>query len=278
MAEQRQSSFEGLAFTERRFVLNQRHIYFCCVSDIIPASSPLPNAAGVINLNLVFSNAWQSFKKNWVYGLLAYVIVVAVLLGGFAAGVALMALLDTALKAVFQDGQKIEMGQKLMVAVWLIFVVLVSPPIVCGLSYFFVEAARGRRKLRNLFIGYSNRWPNLILVFYGRILLIMLGFLCLVLPGIYLAICFLHADSLVLDQKLNFFEALELNRRRAHPNWLYLFIILLVPGVIAPIGLLLCCIGIYLTYPLAMLAMFFLLAECYRQIFPEFETPVAESI
>jgi uncharacterized membrane protein len=73
-------------------------------------------------------------------------------------------------------------------------------------------------------------------------LLIMIGFLLLILPGIYLCIGYCMTIPLIVDRKMSPWQAMEASRKAVHGEWWKIFGLFLVMGLIAffaslPLGL-----------------------------------------
>jgi hypothetical protein len=73
-------------------------------------------------------------------------------------------------------------------------------------------------------------------------LLIMIGFLLLILPGIYLSIGYCMTIPLIVDRKMSPWQAMEASRKAVHEEWWKIFGLFLVLGLIVflaslPLGL-----------------------------------------
>jgi|GEM_PF-2826499 len=230
---------------------------------------------GEIDLGRLFSESWRRFKTHGGIGLLAYILNGSVFFCSLivlAMGLILFTYFFKSILGEDNSAGKI-VEQNMGVAVFILWWLFIVPPLGAGQSFFFIETARGRDNLMNLFGGFSRKMIPLILVYVIKITFIIMGCFLLLIPGIYLAIAYIYAESLVIDQNLGFWEALELSRKTVHRNWLQMFVLVLIPIPIAVSGLAFCCFGYYLTLPLAMFMFMFLLAEGYRQLFPQFQKP-----
>jgi uncharacterized membrane protein len=78
------------------------------------------------------------------------------------------------------------------------------------------------------------------------------------------------AFPLVIDKKLGFWEAMELSRKVVSRHWWVLFGLLLVNVLVILLGLLACCVGVYVAQPVALGA----LAYAYEDIFGAKSAPV----
>jgi uncharacterized membrane protein len=79
---------------------------------------------------------------------------------------------------------------------------------------------------------------------------ITLGFFCLVLPGIFLAVAYAFAYMLAVDKGLGFWEAMETSRRVVTRQWWRVFglILLGIPFII--LGFAALGVGVFVALPL----------------------------
>ena len=181
----------------------------------------------------------------------------------------LMLLLSTAsgfpaviLGETFSDDDS---GLELMGSAMGFFVnLLIGGGVMGGLYWFFLRLIRScAAGLNEAFAGFSAAYRQLTFAYVVTSLLTTAGlFLCL-LPGIYLAVAWVFALPLVIDKELDFWEAMELSRKVVTANWWSVFLLLIVLTLLAGAGLLLCCIGLVVTVPLALGALMY----AYEDIF-----------
>jgi uncharacterized membrane protein YedE/YeeE len=81
-------------------------------------------------------------------------------------------------------------------------------------------------------------------------LLIGLGSVLLVLPGIYLAVSYLFAQLFVVDKNLGFWSAMETSRRLITKKWFSFFGLGLLMFLLILAGLLCFGVGVLATIPL----------------------------
>ena len=94
-------------------------------------------------------------------------------------------------------------------------------------------------------------------------LLTGVGFMLCILPGIYLGVAWIFTEALVIDKKLEFWPAMELSRKVVSGHWWSFLLMLLVAFGLSLVGLLVCCVGIYVAQPVILAA----LAYAYEDIF-----------
>jgi Tfp pilus assembly protein PilF len=85
--------------------------------------------------------------------------------------------------------------------------------------------------------------------------LVVLGLLLLVVPGVYLVVGLMLAPWFVLDRRVGFWEALNLSRRAVHPHWFELFGLLLLIILINLSGALALGLGLLITIPVSWCAI-----------------------
>jgi hypothetical protein len=122
-----------------------------------------------------------------------------------------------------------------------------------GLYFYYLKKIRGQpAELGDAFSGFSLAFGPLVLTSLLVILLTMVGFVCLILPGIYLAVSYSFAYLLVLDRKMEFWAAMEVSRRVITAQWWRMFGLLILGAIIAVLGVLGLVVGIFVTAPIAI--------------------------
>ena len=133
-----------------------------------------------------------------------------------------------------------------------------------GFVYFLLMSLRRQPNIPDLFAGFKeSTWLQLILGTLVTIVFVALGLVCFILPGIYFAVAFCYTPILIIDRKMGFWDAMQLSRRTVHSQWFMVFVLAILAGAMSILGVLLCCVGMLGTLPLADLW----LMEGYRQLF-----------
>ncbi len=138
-------------------------------------------------------------------------------------------------------------------------------PIMLGIVMLAISHVRAKElELQSIFDYYVYVWP-LVFASVAMYALIAIGFLLLILPGIYLAVAYKFTLPLIVDKNLGVWEAMELSRRTVTARWFKFFgldIVLLVTVLISaiPFG-----IGLIWTAPMAFIAH----ALLYHHLFDE---------
>ena len=142
--------------------------------------------------------------------------------------------------------------------------VLLSGPLMGGLYLCFLKKLRGEKiRVETAFLGFSTSLLQLFLAGFVTEVLVVLGILCLVLPGIYLVVAWFFTLPLVIDKRLDFWPAMRLSLRTITQHWWKFFGFLLVLGVLNLAGLLACFFGVFVTLPVSFAALMF----AYEDIF-----------
>ncbi len=114
----------------------------------------------------------------------------------------------------------------------------------------------------DFFKGFNHFLPLFLLSLVSSIL-VGIGFILLIIPGVYLLVSYIFGTLLVLDRRLDFWPAMELSRKAVQENWFGYFAFLLVLAVINVAGLLLIGLGLLVTVPVSIAA----LSAAYAQVF-----------
>jgi len=122
-----------------------------------------------------------------------------------------------------------------------------------GLYFYYLKKVRGQpAELGDAFAGFSLAFLPLMLGSLVVTLLTTLGLLLLILPGIYLAVAYVFVYLLIVDQKLEFWCAMEVSRRVVTAQWWRVFGLVLLGAIIAVLGVIGLIIGIFITIPIAI--------------------------
>ena len=140
--------------------------------------------------------------------------------------------------------------------------------------YFLKKIRREGASVETAFSGFSHFFLQLALAGLVAGLLTVLGFLCLIAPGIYLFVAWLLALPLVIDKRLEFWPAMELSRKTITRHWWQFLGLLVVLGLVNLGGLLLCGVGIFVTLPTSFAALMY----AYEDIFNPSGLPTAPPV
>lgn len=130
--------------------------------------------------------------------------------------------------------------------------VILAGPLNAGFYIVAFKHLRNRpTTFSDFFGGFSNFLP-LFLIHLVSSLLITLGFIILIIPGIYLMVAYIFGIPFVVDKHLPFWEAMEASRKLITRHWFNWLGLLLVLGLLNIVGLLCFGIGVFITIPLTL--------------------------
>ena len=128
---------------------------------------------------------------------------------------------------------------------------LLGGPVTCGFYAFTRKVQReGEAEFGDFFLHFELFLPLLILQLLISVL-VSLGFLLLVIPGIYLAISYLFAQFFVLFHGQSPTDAIRLSRRMVGGNFLQILMLCLVLMGINILGAMAFGVGLLISMPLS---------------------------
>src|ERR1017187_1018418 len=146
----------------------------------------------------------------------------------------------------------------------ILIALIIGGPMMGGLSALYLKKIRGQPAVfGDAFLGFSTAFVPLMLAKLVSGLLTGLGFLLCILPGIYLAVCWVFVLPLVMDKKIDFWPAMELSRKVVTKHWWLMLGFLIVCALVVVAGLLACCVGLFVTSAIAQGALMY----AYEDIF-----------
>ena len=134
-----------------------------------------------------------------------------------------------------------------------------------GLDWMFLKMVRGQKaELGDAFAAFNMAFLPLALFGLVSALLILGGVVLCILPGIYLAVCWrLFTPLVILDKRLEFWDAMELTRKVVSKHWWKVFGLVLICGLIIICGALVCVVGVFIAIPVVRAALVY----AYEDIF-----------
>ena len=96
---------------------------------------------------------------------------------------------------------------------------------------------------------------SLLFAYILQMILIMIGLVLLVLPGLYLMIAYMYAMPLIVEKKMSVWQALETSRKAITRVWFRFFGLLMLLSLINMLGILTLGIAWIWTIPWSVLAM-----------------------
>jgi len=120
-----------------------------------------------------------------------------------------------------------------------------------GLSFYFLKTIRGRPAgLADAFAGFTLAFLPLMTAGLVIGAFTLVGIILLILPGLYLAVAYMFTYLLIIDQKMDFWTAMEVSRRVVTAQWWRVFGLVVLAVLFALLGLSLLLVGILAALPL----------------------------
>lgn len=132
-------------------------------------------------------------------------------------------------------------------------------PLIVGVIMLAINYSRGERIEFKSIFNYYHLMGKLALA--GIIIYIMtiIGFVLLVLPGIYLSIAYVFTLPLIADKGMDVWEAMELSRKAVTKHWFKVFGLFLLLSIMMGLGALVFGIGLIWAVPLLFVTLYGLL-------------------
>jgi len=125
-----------------------------------------------------------------------------------------------------------------------------------GLFRYYLKLIRGQEAgIGDAFSGFTDGFVPLAILGFVQGTLVLIGLVLCIVPGIYLAIAWYFATLLVVDRGIDFWSAMELSRKMVSRHWFTVFGIMLLLGLLAAAGLIACCVGMFVSMPVAFMAL-----------------------
>ncbi len=90
-----------------------------------------------------------------------------------------------------------------------------------------------------------------------------IGILIALIPAMYLSISWMFALPLIVDKRMAFWPAMAMSRQVVSRHWWSVFGFFIIVGLINLAGILACCAGFFVTFPISLGAMMY----AYEDIF-----------
>jgi uncharacterized membrane protein len=128
------------------------------------------------------------------------------------------------------------------------------------------------------FSGFNLAFGPLALFGLVGHILVLLGVIFCVLPGIYLSICWmLFTPLIIVDKRLDFWQAMELGRKVVTRHWWQVFGFALVCLLLLLCGTMICVVGAFIALPIVKAAIVYAYEDIFgaRPSAPVTTTPAA---
>jgi len=212
-----------------------------------------------VELADILSEAWQKTKgaKRYILGagILMYVIVMVV-----------VAILTTVVMVA--SGADPESGSGMGAAMLIQFIIqfgvmALMLPFTAGIFVMCLKQVQGQQPEFGDLFSCFNKTGKLILTMILMYIMLFIGYLLFVIPGIYLNFAYMLAIPLIVDRDMGPWEALETSRKAITKHWLSCFLFFIVLTIIMVVSMIPLGLGLIWTVPLMAIAM----AVLYREVF-----------
>jgi hypothetical protein len=120
-----------------------------------------------------------------------------------------------------------------------------------GWYYYFLLKIRGQpTTVGDAFAGFTRAFITLVATGLLVTIFVTLGLLCLLLPGIYLAVAYAFAYMLATDKRLGIWESMETSRRVMTKQWWRVLGLLLLGIPFFLLGIAALGVGVFVALPL----------------------------
>jgi uncharacterized membrane protein len=215
------------------------------------ASVPVDLVAGDYDLDIgsCFSRSWELIKNNFwpavgVNALILVIIIAFNQLGGLITG--------PIMQQMVREHTFSPVGLLIVFAVS-----VVSTPVymilMAGLINYYLKMIREEAtSISDAFAGFGPGIGQLVLLGIVTNVLVLIGYLLCLIPGIFLQVAWLFALPLIVDRRMQFWDAMELSRKMVCKHWFLVFGFFIVYALVALAGVLACCIGILVSVPIGL--------------------------
>ena len=114
----------------------------------------------------------------------------------------------------------------------------------------------------------------IIALYIVNLIVVGIGFILCVLPGIYLSVAYTFSVYIMLFFKIDFWESMEYSRKIVSKRWFSFFGFLILLGLLNVLGLICLGIGIFVTLPWALCALYLCFEDIFKPGLDTFETKI----
>ncbi len=150
---------------------------------------------------------------------------------------------------------------------------IIGGAIMVGIWRALLGVVAGRKPSVGMMFEGFDRFGDAFLAHLVSTILILLGFVCLIAPGIILAIMWMFTFPVIGETSLGFWEAMRESARLTEGYRWRLFLLLLACMLVGMLGALVFCVGIFVAMPVNFTA----LALAYRFLQEKKRAPAASA-
>lgn len=151
----------------------------------------------------------------------------------------------------------------IMILISQIVIGLVTYPLYAGITLLGIKRSVGAATNAFMVFDYYAKIIPIFLLYVSMVVLMLIGFVLLIIPGIYLAVAYSMAIPLLVEKNMGIWEALETSRKTIHKCWFRMFGLYVVITVLIILALLPLGIGLIWAVPLVNVVM----GVVYRNLF-----------
>jgi hypothetical protein len=232
------------------------NVYAAPESDLRDAASANHSGGNVedaiagnieISMTGTLGEAWRNLKGFKLQCIGAFILyIVAAIVTSLASP-----LLIYALTAIGAD----EASAAIVGGILQIVTSIIVMPMFMGIHIMGMRHAENKSVSATSVFAYFNKIPSVFLCYLISFVMIILGLVLLILPGIYLMIAYMYAMPLVVEKNMPVWQALEVSRKAITRKWFPMFGLLILLGIINSLAMLTLGIAWIWTAPLSVLTM-----------------------
>lgn len=133
---------------------------------------------------------------------------------------------------------------------------IISPALVIGYAVVSQRIRKGEAYgFNNFFDGFQKVFPLFLGQFVSGIL-VVIGMVLLIIPGIYLAVGYVFVTLFIWFTKEDFWESMELSRKLVTKKWFSFFGFVIVLGLINILGAIALGVGLLVSVPVTIIAIY----------------------
>ncbi|WP_373028795.1 hypothetical protein [Sulfurovum sp.] len=132
-------------------------------------------------------------------------------------------------------------------------------PLIAGVIMLAIHYSRGENIEFKSIFNYYHLTGKLALAGLLIYIMTVMGFVLLILPGIYLSIAYVFTLPLIVDKEMDVWDAMELSRKAVTKHWFKVFGLFFLLSLIMALGALAFGIGLIWAVPLLFVTLYGLL-------------------
>ncbi len=132
-------------------------------------------------------------------------------------------------------------------------------PLIAGVIMLSIHYSRGESIEFKSIFNYYHLTGKLALAGLLIYIMTVIGFVLLILPGVYLSIAYVFTLPLIVDKEMDVWDAMELSRKAVTKHWFKVFGLFFLLSLIMALGALVFGIGLIWAVPLLFVTLYGLL-------------------